>query len=218
LKLTGRGDSVHKAAASANGDVTVVIPGGKVRRAFAELLGVNAGKGLSLLLSKNKGETNIRCAVADFAVRDGVMRAEDVVFDTDVVKVVGSGAVNLGPETLDLTLKGESKRFSFTHLLLPITIQGTLGAPAIGVQPAATVAQGAAAVALGAVFTPFAAILPFVDPGLAKNADCAAIINQAHSGPASISVAQTSQTSVRSGAMKRAGHLPSSSSRGRASP
>ena len=46
VKLHGVGDSVHKAAAASNGAVTVVIPQGKIRSAFAELLGVNAGKGL----------------------------------------------------------------------------------------------------------------------------------------------------------------------------
>jgi uncharacterized protein involved in outer membrane biogenesis len=199
IKLVGRGDSVHRAAASSNGDITFVIPGGKIRRAFAELLGVNAGKGLSLLLSKNNGETNVRCAVADFKVRDGVLQAQTVVFDTDVVRVDGSGDINLGPESLDLELKGSSKRFSFTHLFAPITVGGHLRSPALGVQPAPMVAQAGAAVALGAVLTPFAAILPFVDPGLAKNADCAALMTQAHTAPAAIAPSQTRRGGARPG-------------------
>jgi uncharacterized protein involved in outer membrane biogenesis len=46
-KLTGVGNSVHRAASTADGSVTVVAPRGQMRQAFAELLGVNASKGCS---------------------------------------------------------------------------------------------------------------------------------------------------------------------------
>ena len=189
VKLKGAGDSVHKAAAASNGAVTVVIPQGKVRQAFAELLGVNAGKGLGLLLSKNQNQTDIRCAVANFSVQNGVLQAQNVVFDTDVVKVNGKGDIDLGPETIDLTLKGDSKKFRITHLLLPITIKGHLRQPKFGVAPATTVAQGGIAAALGFLFPP-AAILPFVDPGLAKNADCQALMSEAQAARAPVKASQ----------------------------
>ncbi len=70
-KLTGYGNSVHRAASTADGQVTLVSPKGQIRQAFAELLGVNASKGLLLLLSKDNRETSVRCAVADFSVRTG---------------------------------------------------------------------------------------------------------------------------------------------------
>ena len=189
VKLKGAGDSVHKAAAASNGAVTVVIPQGKIRAAFAELLGVNAGKGLGLLLSKNQNQTNVRCAVANFAVKNGVLQAQNVVFDTDVVRVNGKGDIDLGPETIDLTLKGDSKKFRITHLLLPITIRGNLRQPKIGVAPASTIAQGGVAAALGFLFPP-AAILPFVDPGLARNADCASLMAEAQTAPAAVKPSQ----------------------------
>jgi hypothetical protein len=188
-KLHGVGDSVHRAAADASGAITVVIPQGKIRTAFAELLGVNAGRGLALLLSKNQQQTDLRCAVADFAVQDGVLRARNVVLDTDVVKVNGTGDINLGPETIDLVLKGDTKRFRLTHVFLPITIGGHLRSPRLGVQPAGAIAQGGIALALAAVFPP-AAILPFVDPGLAKNADCVALISHAERTAAPVSPSQ----------------------------
>lgn len=189
VKLHGVGDSVHKAAATSNGAVTLVIPQGRIRAAFAELLGVNAGRGLQLLLSKNQGETGVRCAVANFAVRGGVLQAQDVVFDTDVVRVNGTGDIDLGPESINLTLKGDTKKFSIGHLFLPITIGGHFSGPKIGVNPAPTVVQGGVAAALGFLFPP-AAILPFVDPGLAKNADCQALMTQAQTAPAPVAATQ----------------------------
>ncbi len=186
IKLTGRGDSVHRAAADSNGAVTVVIPHGQIRQAFAELLGVNAGKGLGLLLSKNDHRTDIRCGVAAFNVANGQLTASQIVLDTDVVRVQGQGGANLGSETLNLVLKGDSKRFRLTHVFLPITIGGHFRDPALGVQAAPAVAQVGAAVALGVALTPLAAILPFVDPGLAKNADCQALMADARTAPAPV--------------------------------
>jgi len=186
IKLIGRGDSVHRAAANANGAVTVVIPHGHIREAFAELLGVNAGKGLSLLLSKNKDQSDIRCGVAAFDVKSGEMTASRILLDTDVVRVRGEGGANLSDETLDLVLKGDTKQFRLTHVFLPITVGGHFSSPALGVQPAPALAQGAAAVALGVTLTPLAAILPFVDPGLAKNADCQMLMAEAKTAPAAV--------------------------------
>lgn len=60
-----------------------------------------------------------------------------------------------------------------------MNIRGTLRHPAISPSVPALVKQGAAAAILGAVATPFAAVLAFVDPGLAKNADCAALTEEA---------------------------------------
>jgi uncharacterized protein involved in outer membrane biogenesis len=94
-KLTGYGNSVHRAASTANGQVTVVSPKGEIRQAFAELLGVNASKGLILLLSKDNRETSVRCAVADFSVKDGIMTSNQIVADTGVVLARGKGTIDL---------------------------------------------------------------------------------------------------------------------------
>jgi len=186
VKLTGRGDSVHRAAANANGAVTLVIPHGHMRRAFAELLGVNVGKGLGLLLSKNKDESDIRCGVASFDVTNGRLNASQILLDTDVVRVSGQGSANLGDETLKLVLKGDTKRFRLTHVFLPITVDGHFSSPRLGVEAGPAAAQTGAALALGVVFSPLAAILPFVDPGLAKNADCQALMAEAKTDAAPV--------------------------------
>jgi hypothetical protein len=51
--------------------VVAVIPGGEIKKAFAELAGSNVIKGLGLL---HKSDTTpIRCAVASFDTKRGVM-------------------------------------------------------------------------------------------------------------------------------------------------
>jgi hypothetical protein len=61
-------------------------------------------------------------------------------------------------------------------LALPVTVGGTLLRPKIGVEAGKAIGQGGVAVALATLLTPLAVILPFVDSGLAKNANCAALI------------------------------------------
>jgi hypothetical protein len=50
-----------------------------------------------------------------------------------------------------------------------------VGGPLIGTEARNSPAQTDEAVALGIVLTPLAAVLAFVDPGLAKDANCAAL-------------------------------------------
>jgi uncharacterized protein involved in outer membrane biogenesis len=185
-RLTGVGDSVHKAAASSDGAVTAVIPHGQIRQAFAELMGIDVTKGLFMLLSKDQTPTDIRCALADFRVKNGVLTADRIVFDTGVVRVNGEGSINLGDETLDLRFKGEPKKVRVVRAIAPITVGGRLGAPKFGLDLAPTAAQAGVGVALGALLSPLAAILPFVSPGLEKDADCAALFTEAKSSYAPV--------------------------------
>jgi uncharacterized protein involved in outer membrane biogenesis len=178
-KLHAVGGSVHKAFAAADGDVSLVVPNGEIRKSVAELMGVDVTKGLGLLLSKNQDTAPIRCGVAHFSAVDGVFKADQLVFDTEPVLVTGSGTINMSDERLDLKMQGHPKHFQLVRLRMPVTAQGTLLKPKLGVQPGGAILQGGAAVALGVFLTPVAAILPFIDPGLTKDANCAGLIAEA---------------------------------------
>jgi uncharacterized protein involved in outer membrane biogenesis len=172
-KLHGRGDSVHLVAASANGTVTAVVPRGLVGNHFAELLGIDVDRAF---LFNASGDTTLRCAVADFQARDGTLTVRNFLFDSDVVKATGTGTVNLGNETLALEIKGAPKKFTLFRLRAPIDVAGPWQHPKVGLEYRAIAAQAGASIALGVFATPIAAILPFVDLGLTKNADCAAVV------------------------------------------
>jgi uncharacterized protein involved in outer membrane biogenesis len=176
-QLTGTGNSIQKAANTANGKFTTIIPSGKIRAAFAELAGINVLNGLGLLLSDNKSDTAVRCAIAHFSVDKGTMTARDFVFDTDPVLITGKGTVALDGENMDLEIQGHPKKFRILHLHAPITIKGPVDNPRIGVDAGKALPQGGIAAAL-AFLSPVAAILPFVDPGLAKDANCTALVDQ----------------------------------------
>ena len=189
--LHGYGDSVHKAASTADGAVSLVAPRGRIRKAFAELLGINVANGLGLLFTNDHSETGVRCAVADFKAVHGVLQARTFVVDTDVVQSVGQGTINLDTEALNLRLYGKPKQFRLFHLSAPVTVTGQLNGPKFGVQPGKAALQVAGSVALGAVFAPLAAILPFVDPGLAHDADCVGLVSEAQQKGAPVKVSAT---------------------------
>jgi uncharacterized protein involved in outer membrane biogenesis len=179
VKLKGTGDSLHDFASTAQGTLTVVIPRGEVREAFAELTGINVARGLGLLLSKDQEQTPVRCGVAEFRARNGTLRAENIVFDTKDVLITGQGAIYLGDEAFDLEIKGQPKKMRVLRLRTPILVRGPLRKPKVGVEADAGVAQTGIAAALGALVAPLAAVIAFVDPGLADHADCASLLAEA---------------------------------------
>ncbi|MGC1302240.1 MAG: AsmA family protein [Caulobacteraceae bacterium] len=189
-RVNGFGDSVHKAAASSNGEVTLVIPSGVMRQTFAELMGIDATKGLFMLLSKDTHQTDLRCAIADFRVHDGVMQAQQIVLDTGVVLVNGSGAIDLNDETVKLAFHGQAKKFRLVKINAPILIGGHLSSPTFGVSPAGALAQGGVATALAAVVNPALLILPFVNLNLAHDANCSALVAAAQTQGAPITGSQ----------------------------
>ncbi|WP_305758500.1 AsmA family protein [Brevundimonas sp.] len=178
-KLEGPGASVHDFAAGSKGAISLVVPQGQMRAAFAELLGINLTAGLGKLLSGDTGSSEIRCAVADFTVSGGTATARTFVIDTTPVLARGSGTIDLGAETMNLRIDGETKQARLIRLWSPIVVQGPLTGPKVGVDSASVAGQVGLGAALGALINPLVALLPFVDPGLAEDANCGALISSA---------------------------------------
>jgi uncharacterized protein involved in outer membrane biogenesis len=178
-KLEGSGSSIHDFAGGSKGTLSLVVPQGQMRAAFAELLGINVTAGLGKLLSGDTGTSEIRCAVADFTVSGGTATARTFVIDTTPVLAKGTGTIDLGSETMNLRIDGETKQARLIRLWSPITIRGPLTAPKVGVDAASVAGQVGLGAALGALINPLVALLPFVDPGLAKDANCGALISGA---------------------------------------
>jgi hypothetical protein len=185
--VKGEGNSVREAALNADGAVTVVVPEGRIRRSIAEWLGVNVISALGLTLSGNASDTGLRCAIAHFGVHSGVLISQKLVFDTEPVLVTGSGAIDLRRETINLAVAGKPKSFQLMRLNMPVTVTGALSHPTVGVKPGPAMMRAGLAVALG-FLTPLAAILPFVDADLAKNANCTALVTAARTQKAPVKV------------------------------
>jgi AsmA family protein len=157
VKIAGRGSSVHQVAASGNGKVTAVVPQGMIRDSLAELTGIDL-RGLGLLLAKDERETTLRCAAASFTERDGTLSTQRLIVDTKPVLISGEGRLDLKSEELDFLLRGHPKSPRFFRFRAPVHVKGTLLKPAFGIE---------------------ARRLQVIDPGNAKDEDCAALIGSA---------------------------------------
>lgn len=179
VKLHGTGESVHKFASTADGSVNIVVPHGEIRAVLAELTGINVSRGLGLLVTKSEDQTELRCGVGAFEADKGQLNAKLLVMDTTNVLITGHGDINLQTERLDLKLQGKPKKIRLLRLRSPVLVEGTLSKPKVGIDPEKTALQVGAGTLLGTLLSPIGAVLAFVDPGLAKNADCAALVAQA---------------------------------------
>ena len=179
IELTGSGDSVAKMLGSANGKIGAFVDGGEVSRFLMELVAIDVW-GIARTKLQGDEPVAIRCAIADFGVKDGVMRANALVFDTGVVNVGGDGTINLKDEQMNLTLTPAPKDKSIASLNSPLYIRGTFSEPKVSVDMNRVVAKGAGAVVIG-FLEPLLAILPLLNKGDGKDSNCAALITAATS-------------------------------------
>jgi len=181
VDLSSRGGTWQAMADAVHGEATLVVPKGSVRASVAELASADVVGALGLL-RRNVKETPIRCAVMSLEAEQGVVRSRTLVLDTDAAIVAGSGELRLDTQTLELQIRGRPKHPTLA-LRAPITVSGPLKKPQVAVQKRGALVQGGAALALGTALTPLAAVLAFVDPGLARDADCTALLAEASKAP-----------------------------------
>jgi uncharacterized protein involved in outer membrane biogenesis len=178
LQLKGNGDTVRSMLASSNGQLSVVMEGGKVSNLIIEVLGVDVAQALGFALTKDE-PVPVRCVVADMGIKDGIMKSNALVFDTTDSNITGEATANLKNEQFKVEMLAHPKDFSPLSARTPVGAEGTFADPHVAIDPSQAIARGAAAVALGVLVTPLAAIIPLLDPGGGKDSPCAALLNQA---------------------------------------
>ena len=181
FSLSGSGNSIGGMLATGNGQIALGIAQGEVSQLMMEKAGLHLFEILQLSLAGDK-RIKLRCALADFEVKNGVMDVDSLVFDTDVTTLFGSGRIDLARETLDLTLNQKTKRTSPLALRSPIHIRGTFAKPSVGVDKGRVAARAAGAVALG-LLNPFLALIPLIDPGPGQDSDCSQLMREAKAVP-----------------------------------
>lgn len=177
IELTGRGDTVAELLGNANGKVGLFLDGGKISRFLADLVAMDIW-GVARVKLQGDDTIDIRCGIADFSVKDGLMSTNIFVFDTQVVNVEGTGTVNLKTEDMDLKLNPHPKDGSIASLNSPLYIRGTFGEPKVAPDWKRMGAKGVGAVAMG-LLSPFLAVLPLMQEGKDKDSPCQQLIAEA---------------------------------------
>lgn len=178
LNLAGTGSSLADVLATSNGEVTIIMSGGKISLLLIEASDLDIAQALPLLLGKDKS-TKIRCGVTDFDVKDGILTSKAVILDTNDSLLVGKVNINLRKELISAKLDAKPKDSSIFAAQIPITLSGQFKSPSVGLDGKKITKKGAAAVILSSILAPFAAIIPFIEIGDAENVDCRALISNA---------------------------------------
>ena len=175
--LTGQGNSVGRMLANSSGKVELVVAGGKISKLMMEKIGLHLWEILELKIAGDR-LVKLRCAVADFGVKAGVMSTDALIFDTEITTIIGTGSIDLGQEKLDLTLNQKTKNTSLVALRSPITIRGSFARPQVGVDKGRIAARAFGAIALG-MANPLLALMPLIDAGPGQDSNCGQMVRDA---------------------------------------
>jgi len=170
VDLAGRGNSVAALLGSSDGDVGLIMGQGQISNLLLEYAGIDIAESLKFLLTKDRN-VPIRCAFADFGVKDGLMKSRRIAFDTTDTVIYGEGNVSLREESLDLTLKPQPKDRSILSLRAPLLVGGTFKDPSFRPDLKRVTLRALAAAVLGGLAPP-AALLAVYETGPGKDVAC----------------------------------------------
>ncbi len=182
-KLDTRGNSLSKMLGNGDGELKLAMSGGDMSALLLDLAGLDFGNGVLSALGIPR-QAALRCMVTDFALTQGVVDTRVFVFDTTEANVTGSGKINLRDEQLDYRLATEPKHFNVGAFRAPILIRGPLKDPNILPDPATLAVRGGAAIALGILATPLAALIPTIQLGLGKDHNCDELLQSVNTAAA----------------------------------
>jgi AsmA family protein len=178
-KLQGQGRSTAALLRSLDGQLALMVRDGEISHLVVEAAGLDIAQSVGLLL---RGDHSIpmQCAAMGWHAKQGVLTPEAALIDTPVTTVYIHGNMDLGQEQFNLRLQANPKNFSPFTVRSPILVTGPFVDPAVSISPGPIAARVAGGVLL-ALVTPFAAILPFLDPGSSEsqqNNGCQATLKQ----------------------------------------
>ncbi len=172
--LHSTGSSTAGLLGNANGELGIAMRGGTFSNLLLEGAGLDAAEAVGFLIRGDR-TVRVRCGVLDLEAKDGVLRPRAFVIDTTDTNLHVDGSVDMGKEELDLTVHPLPKDWSPLTLRSPLHVRGTFKAPVIRPDREVLLKGGAAAI-LGALVTPIAALLPLIETGPGKNADCESLV------------------------------------------
>jgi len=147
IDLNGCGGSMAALMAGLNGKAIMVMGDGRIGNKYIDLLGTDLSSGIFQLFNPSKHETNLtqlNCFVIGLNIKDGLAESTALVFDTNIMTVVGDGKLDLKTEELDLSLKPSPKKgigikgigklsLSLTELTKSFKLGGTLANPSLAI-------------------------------------------------------------------------------------
>lgn len=191
--IDANGNSLAQMLGHGNGDLRLFVAGGgNVSALVVDLSGLEFGNALLSALGVPT-RAALQCMAADFALRNGLVNTQTFLVDTSTAKIEMTGNMNLRDEALDLRLRSETKHFTIGSLNTPIDVDGTFKNPSVRPELKELALRGGAAIALGIVGTPLAALIPTIQFGTGEDNACAGLLHTAEA-PAQVPAPPAART------------------------
>ena len=170
VTLAGHGNSIAGMLGTSSGDVALGMGPGRISNLLMEFAGLDLAEIIKFKLTDDR-QIPVRCAFGDFGVKNGVMQARALAFDTTDTILVGSGTISLRNERLDLLIRPRPKDRSLLSLRSPLVVTGSFADPDIRPDFKRLGLRGAIALTLASVAPP-AGLLATLELGPGENAAC----------------------------------------------
>ncbi|MET1113776.1 MAG: AsmA family protein [Comamonas sp.] len=176
VALTAQGNSVAKLLGTSTGEFKLYVRNGTLSAELLDLAALNVGSVVVAKLFGDDREVQLQCAVADFAVNQGVARARVAKLATPEANVEMTGTIDLGRELFDLNIKPESLKWKFFSLRTPLYVRGPFSQPKVRPEIAPLALRAGAAVVAAAIAPVALALLPITVPAAEDDANCGALL------------------------------------------
>ncbi|MDQ3185019.1 MAG: AsmA family protein, partial [Pseudomonadota bacterium] len=107
-RIKTQGKSVGALLGAADGRFSLIMSGGQISNMMLEVIGLDGGEVIKFLFAGDKN-VKVRCAVADFDIKKGLMKSEAFIIDTTDTNILGEGQISLAEETIAMKLSPEPK-------------------------------------------------------------------------------------------------------------
>ncbi|MDT8409523.1 MAG: AsmA family protein [Wenzhouxiangellaceae bacterium] len=179
-KFWVQGASIAELLASADGGLLMLMHGGRLDAMLVELAGLDAAQMFTSWL-RQRDPIPIDCAYIDMKARDGLATLDTFVIDTDDTIFTAGGEVDLDDERLDITILAHPKDPSVGVGPTPLRISGAFNNIDAGIEPGALGMRASAAVVLGTLASPLAALLPLLEVGTGEDSGyCQGLARRSH--------------------------------------
>jgi hypothetical protein len=134
IDVNGRGDSPHELASTLDGKFSFGLEDARVPRKYVDYLAVNVFGWVYDLAMRREPYAKLDCVMAAFAIKDGIATSHLLAADGPYLAVEGTATLDLGDETMDITLLPKQKKVLFSELT-PVHIKGPMRDPEVTAVP-----------------------------------------------------------------------------------
>jgi uncharacterized protein involved in outer membrane biogenesis len=132
--VSAAGSSVHELAASLDGKFGFGLENARVPRKYVEFLAIDVfGWAINTAMHRDP-YADLDCVMMSFDIKDGIATSSLLAADGPSLAVAGTATLDLGKETIDMTLLPKQKGSFFTQMS-PVHVKGPLQDPDVTALP-----------------------------------------------------------------------------------